>query len=253
MKLEDLQNRAVGLASAAAFAALLGLVPTLAGGLLRESSTAWLSQRSLLVGALLEGLWVALMAVPPALVLGSSMALYWVEYREERMARLGRRLAGGLARLPELFVAAALVAAAPPSWREQRALLAFAGFVPALVFVATSTSLLLARLVPRYRGAALALGVARHHWILGTLRHLAVRQVLGIALLAFGRVLTATAPLLVVLPGSAHAPLPVLVLRDLDAPALAACAFTLLVLVLTLKTLGRALFASEPRRPLERA
>lgn len=248
--LERAQNGLVGLLSWVAFVVLAGLLVALAVTLAVRASAGLASASTLeiLRVAVGESLLLAAIVLPPAALLGTFLALYWVEYRDERLAAIGHRIGREMARLPDLFVAVALVALVSREQRSSRALLCFAAFVPALVYVATATSNLLSSLMPVYRGAALALGVRRHRWILASLHRIALRPLIGITLVAFGRVLTSVAPLLVLSPTFARAPLPIELLRDRTAAQAAALALTLLVIVLVTKGAGRAMLAPAATR-----
>lgn len=248
--IERVQNGLAGLLSTAAFVTFTGLLGALAIALAvrgtqvaSDGATIAVLQRALGESLVLSGI-----AFPAAVLLGIFLALYWVEYRDERLARIGHRIGIEMARLPDLFIAVALVALVSREQRSSRALLCFAVFVPALVYVATATSNLLSSLQPVYRGAALALGVRRHHWILASLRRIALRPISGIAVTAFGRVLTLVAPLLVLSPESPLAPLPIELIRDRDAKAVSLLALGLLAIVLLTKSAGRALLADASKR-----
>ena len=242
---ERTQNGLVGLFSAVAFAMIAGLLAVLAVTLIARASSSLgsASTLELLQIAVRESLVLGVVVLPPASLLGTFLALYWVEYRDERLAAIGHRIGREVARLPDLFVAVALVALVSREQRSSRALLCLAAFVPTLVYVATATSNLLSELVPVYRGAALALGVRRHRWILASLRRIALRPLLGITLVAFGRVLTSVAPLLVLSPTFARAPLPIALLRERTAAQAALLALALLAIVLVTKGAGRAMLA----------
>jgi ABC-type phosphate transport system permease subunit len=241
--LERTQNGIVGLLSTVIFVAVTGLLGALAITLAWRANLSAPSTIATLQIAVRESVLLAAIVLPPAVLLGTFLALYWVEYRDERFAAIGHRIGREMARLPDLFVAVALVALVSREQRGSRALLCLAAFVPTLVYVATATSNLLSSLVPVYRGAALALGVRRHHWILASLHRIALRPLLGITLVAFGRVLTSVAPLLVLSPAFAQAPLPVELLRDRSAAQGAVLALALLAIVLVTKGAGRAMLA----------
>ncbi len=252
--LERTQNAVAGVLSSVAFFAVTGLLAALAVLLAVRvgSAVSPAGTFETLLVAVRESLFLAVVVLPPAVLLGTFLALYWVEYREERLAALGHRLGREMARLPDLFVAVALVALVSREQRESHVLLCFAAFVPTLVYIATGTSNLLSSLVPVYRGAALALGVRRHHWILASLRRIALRPLLGITLVAFGRALTAVAPLLVLSPTVRPAPLPIELLRTGMPGSAAALALALLAIVLVTKGAGRAMLApisTTRRRP----
>lgn len=253
--LDRVQNGLAGLLSTVAFTVLTGLLAalTLALGARGVAAAADPAAIDALERTLAESLLLTLVAFPPAVLLGIFLALYWVEYRDERLARIGHRIGREMARLPDLFIAVALVALFRPEQRGSRALLCFAAFVPALVYVATATSTLLASLVPIYRGAALALGVRRHHWILASLRRIALRPLSGIALSTLGRILTSAAPLLVIAPGDPDAPLPIALLRVGNARPVALFALTILAIVLLTKGAGRALLGPTATKRQQRS
>lgn len=251
---ERAQNAVVGLLSAAAFMLFAGLFVALAGvlGVRAVQAASDAVALEVLRRALTEsGLLIAL-SLPAAVLLGIFLALYWSEYQDERLARIGQNIGRELARLPDLFIAVALVALVSPEQRSSRALLCFAVFVPTLVYVATATSGLLAELQPVYRDVALSLGIRRHRWIFAAVRRIALRPICGIVLTALGRVLTAVAPLLVLSPLRAEAPLPLELVRDRDAHAVALLALVLLLIVVLTKGAGRALLGSDSRPLHER-
>lgn len=248
--LERAQNGLVGLLSSVAFVAITGLLGALAVSLAVRagSAVAVTGTLAILQIALRESLLLAVVVMPPAVLVGTFLALYWVEYRDERLAVLGHRIGRAMARLPDLFVAVALVALVAREQRGSRVLLCFAAFVPTLVYIATATAHLLTSLLPLYRGAALALGVRRHHWILAALRRLALRPLMGITLVAFGRVLTSVAPLLVLSPIVEAAPLPIELLRVSPERPVSVLALALLVIVLVTKGAGRAMLGPVSRK-----
>lgn len=239
---ERVQNGVAGVLSLLAFVGMCAPLLALTAALVRRARGA-----SLLADALRESLSLAAWALPPALVAGIFLAMYWAEYHEQWLARLGQRFAREMAKLPDLFVAVAIVALL----HRGRSALVLAVFIPALVFVATSTLTLLGRLLPVYRSAALALGVPRHRWIASALLRIAPRPLGGIALLAFGRVLTTTTPLLVLMPTDTHAPLALLLLREQEPSTIATCALVLLAIVLVTKIVGRAMLGAEPESRFE--
>ena len=246
--LERTQNGLVGLLSTVAFVVLTGLLGALAVSLAVRAGAAATGTVASLQLAVRASLFLGVVVLPPAVLLGTFLALYWVEYRDERLAALGHRIGREMARLPDLFVAVALVALVSHEQRGSRVLLCLAAFVPTLVYVATATSNLLSSLVPVYRGAALALGVRRHHWILASLRRIALRPLIGITLVAFGRVLTSVAPLLVLSPTFSPAPLPIELLRAGTAGQGAVLALALLAIVLVTKGAGRAMLAPASQK-----
>lgn len=252
--IDRIRNGLAGVLSAITFLLVSGTLVVLALVLVLRGASAATDSVAVAVTerALGESFLIASIALPAAVLMGTFLALYWVEYRDEPLARLGQRVGREMARLPDLFIAVALVALATREQRSSRALLCFAAFVPALVYVATTTSALLASLVPVYRGAALALGVRRHHWILSSLRRIALRPILGIALSTLGRILTSAAPLLILSPSNPRAPLAIELIRDRDAKPVALLALGVLAVVLLTKGAGRALLgpsATKRHRP----
>ena len=241
--LDRARNGLAGLLSAVAYVLVAGTLLVLCVVLALRGASAAADPTAVAITqrAFAESFVLASVALPAAVLLGTFLALYWVEYRDERLARIGHRVGREMARLPDLFIAVAIVALVTREQRSSRAVLCFAVFVPALVYVATTTSALLASLVPVYRGAALALGVRRHHWILASLRRIALRPLLGIALSTLGRVLSSAAPLLVLSPSNPRAPLALELIRDRDAKPIALLALGVLAVVLLTKGAGRAL------------
>ena len=239
---QRVQDALMATFSALAFLAFASLLAALAV-VLGVRATQLGSALPALLAMTTASLVLAAAVLPPAMLLGIFLGLYWVEYHDERLAVLGRRVGRGMARLPDLFVALALVALASRGERISWALVCAAAFVPTLIYVATATSQLLDAIVPAYRSAALSLGVRRHRWIVASLLRIARRPLVGIGLVAFGRVLTAVVPLLVIAPEVTGVPLPLELLRHAAAPQAALFALALLVIVLVTKGLGRSMLA----------